>query len=102
MFIVMTASVLLTPSGVKCSDVLRHMELLTEFAPRRLDCYKHGPPDGGREVQTAELMVELRWLTATSPTLNCTRAKGSFALPLECWFTGCEHNDVGSVLILCW
>ena len=55
MFIVMTARVLLTPSGVKCSDVLRHMELLTEFAPRRLDCYKHGPPDGGERSKLPSL-----------------------------------------------
>ena len=55
MFIVMTARILLTPSGVKCNDVLTHMELLTEFAPRRLDCYKHGPPDGGRKSKLPSL-----------------------------------------------
>src|SRR6185369_16278769 len=32
-----------------------HMELLTEFAPRRLGCYKHRPPDGGRKSKQASL-----------------------------------------------
>jgi hypothetical protein len=50
MFIAMTAHVLLTPSGVKCSNVLRaHGTPDGVRAPRRLDSYKHGPPDGGRK-----------------------------------------------------
>jgi hypothetical protein len=41
MFIAMTARVLLTPSGVKCSNVLRaHGTPDGVRASRRLDCYK--------------------------------------------------------------
>jgi hypothetical protein len=72
MFIVMAARGLLTPSGVKCSNVQTGMELLTEFAPHRLGCYKHGPPDGGRKPNS-RVFAELTRLKATSPTFNHTR-----------------------------
>ena len=65
MFIVMTGRVWLTPSGVKCNDVVSGTwNSWRSSLVRRLRCYKHGTPDGVPRVappQLSDLQLTTTW-----------------------------------------